>query len=129
MGLQFGSTNLADIDTTDGLGLKVEPDEVFAIDRAEAAAAAPFVPDNGAPWWANILTYGAGRWIDNGFTTTPRIGNYDTGGGAGWNGLTYTNRAGNQASATPYLGAGSGVSPLLLIGGAVLLGFVLLRSR
>lgn len=129
MGLKFGSTNLADIDQTDGLGLKVEAQSIFPIDRAEGAAAAPFVPDNGSAWWENVIAYGAGRWIDNGFTTKPRIGNFDTGGGAGWNGNTYTNRAGGFASALPMSGAGSGVSPLLLIGGAVLLAFVLLRGR
>lgn len=129
MALKFGSTNLADIDQTDGLGLKVETQEIFAIDRAEAEAAAPFVPNNGAAWWENILAYGAGRWIDNGFSSKPRLGNFDTGGGAGWNGATYTNRAGNFASAVPFTGPGSGVSPLLLIGGAVLVAYLLLRGR
>lgn len=129
MGLQFGSTNLADIDTTDGLGLHVDPTQTFPIDRAEAAAAEPYNPNpsNGAAWWENVISYGAGRWIDNGFTTAPRIGNYDTGSGAGNSGRTYTNRAGNGGAAPVESGV-SGVSPLLLIGGAVLLGFVLLRG-
>lgn len=129
MGLQYGSTNLADVDRSDGLGLKV--DGVFNIDAAEEAAGAPFNPNprNGLGVYENALLYGLGRWIDNGFSRTPRIGNFDTGGGAGNSGKTYTNTAaGTPQVASPSPGLLGGVSPLLLIGGAVLLAFVLARA-
>lgn len=129
MGLKFGSTSLADIDQADGPGLHVDPTQFFPIDQAEAEAADQYSPNpaSGLPWWQQTLVYGAGRWIDNGFTTKPRIGNFDTGGGAGNNGRTYTNRSGVKPQLAGVGGLGN-VSPLLLIGGAVVVGFLLLRG-
>lgn len=124
MGLQFGSTSLADVDTSDGLGFKLDEVSNFAIDQAEQDAAAPYLSTPGVPYWEDLIRYGAGRWIDNGFSARPRIGNYETGSGAGNSGRTYTHQAGYGGAAP----VASGISPLLLIGGAVLLGFALLRT-
>lgn len=128
MALKFGSTSLADIDTSDGPGLKVDT-VFFPIDEAEESAVAPFNanPYNGLSTLTNALAYGFGRYVDNGFTTRQRLGNFDTGSGAGNSGMTYTNRSGIPPTVAGQ-GAAAGVSPLLLIGGAAVLALLLLRG-
>ena len=129
MALTFGSTSLADVDKSDGPGFKVDL-PFFPIDVAEEDAAAPFNanPNNGYTTLQNALAYGFGRFVDNGFTTRPRLGNFDTGSGAGNSGATYTNRSGVPPVVAGGGGAVAGVSPLLLIGGAAVLGLLLLRG-
>lgn len=94
---------------------------------------APPAQQQGAPWWAGLVMYGASKAIDNQFPGSPTgvLGNVYPGSGASWDGRTYTFNTGTggvrpalqpgQIGGSARVAVRGDPTMLLLIGGAVLL--------
>lgn len=94
-------------------------------DSSDARAMQPFAADQSAPWWQSLVAYGVTRAIDNRFAPPNVTGNTSPGSFAGANGRTYSQAP--QASGGGAMLAGSGVPSWLLIAGAAVVAFLLIR--
>ena len=101
----------------------------FRNDQLDAAKMEPFNPlaSQGVPWWQALVSYGAVRAIDNRFGPVNMQGNTQAGSFGGANGKTYA----NNGSATAGHGFMDQVTSkngaLLLLAGAAVAYFLLVR--
>lgn len=83
----------------------VDLDALLPGDVSDAAKMQHDNPNNGTPWWQDLIKTGVTKLVDNAIQTRPQVqGNTDPGSFAGANGRTYSAEEAKRGSGQPLQG-------------------------